>query len=564
MAVDGVPFQDMANLQNGTWIQSENNSEYYKGFSQFFPVSKMISVYPSESDVSWADILHLVPPKGYQRYYYSYANNTVVGKSGLSDISELAEYEKSMNWRLEGIIEHLSCFLFPQNSFTDELKTIEDKFFATDDAPIFYAYVISTDDIQHMGGNVLPLLRQLDQMLARVQARYRELIGEKLEIALISDHGNNHSFPGIRVGVEEFLVNHGYKIADKLNDINDVVIPTSGIMNVFKVYADKGHIAPLASELSSLEGVDLITFQLDNAINEVYILKPDGQMAVVHKKTGTDLFSYKAIKGDPLNYQSVLDKLKDANLLQEKNYAHAQDWLQYTIDEYYPMAPERIIRGHQETVLNPSPLIVSLKNGYEHVDPWTKRMSQIVTTGGTHGALDKYSSNGILMTNFSPTQNTSTDRLWKQLGKLPSLHDYHLDQAGIEVVSGELLAKSARNDFIKQEKYVSLFSHQKDGVVHFWFPELKDSPENWKIKIQISDDDELILSKVFSKQKKNRDLVVGAEGVDFYYPLQRILQRRLKSNMKLYFDVTIDNDETQTSIPTFNLETNENSKVVVF
>src|ERR1035441_275508 len=90
IALDGIAYRDMKALQEGITYKDTHGIQFHRqGFHQgYFPVSRMISTFPSTSDVAWTDIFGDRPLPGYQRTYYSAAANRSeerrVGKEGRS------------------------------------------------------------------------------------------------------------------------------------------------------------------------------------------------------------------------------------------------------------------------------------------------------------------------------------------------------------------------------------------------------------------------------------------------------------------------------------------------
>jgi len=56
-----------------------------------------------------------------------------------------------------------------------------------------------------------------------------------------------------------------------------------------------------------------------------------------------------------------------------------------TIGHRYPLALERIVRGHTQVTLNPATILISLDNRYAHASWLIKKGSELVRFGGTHG-----------------------------------------------------------------------------------------------------------------------------------------------------------------------------------
>jgi hypothetical protein len=106
-----------------------------------------------------------------------------------------------------------------------------------------------------------------------------------------------------------------------------------------------------------------------------------------------------------------------------------------TLSHRYPLAPERIVRGHTRVTLNPATILISLNNDYVHAGWLIRRGSVLVTFGGTHGALDDLNSNGILLSSFAPTKDTSSSRVAALFDGFKGLRDYRAEENGAEWVS---------------------------------------------------------------------------------------------------------------------------------
>src|SRR6476661_3568049 len=93
LLLDGVSYRDVKVLQEGVVsggaaVRSIHPQAFRHGY---FPVSRLISTFPSISDTAWSEVLGNDPPPGYQRTYFSAAMGSEVSFNG---ITSLAEYEK--------------------------------------------------------------------------------------------------------------------------------------------------------------------------------------------------------------------------------------------------------------------------------------------------------------------------------------------------------------------------------------------------------------------------------------------------------------------------------------
>src|SRR5580692_1168658 len=98
ITLDGISYRDLKALQEGT---ADTNGwgtvVHRRAFTSeegYFPVSRMISTFPSTSDVAWTDIFGNRPNPGYQRTYFSVAANSIVWVNGLTST---IEHERQMD-----------------------------------------------------------------------------------------------------------------------------------------------------------------------------------------------------------------------------------------------------------------------------------------------------------------------------------------------------------------------------------------------------------------------------------------------------------------------------------
>ncbi len=411
LALDGVSYRDVERMQWDGEI-----------FRDFHPVSRNVSTFPSISDVSWADIFRTEAPNGYQRYHYSIGRNQIVGGS-MSDLGNPIEYERRMHLAFEELGHHLHSYLFAADAAEVEIREIERRFFAMrDQAEVFYVYVLSTDTLQHTGGDIRGLLRSLDAGLRRMKRRYREETGDRLEILMVSDHGHNHVGNGQRLPIEEIFLANGFRKVTSLRNPGDVVYTTAGILNSLALYASDSDLDRLETLLLRTQGVDLVSRvgrregSRGTSFDDVTLSSAAGKGSARIRQVAPDRYSYESIEGgDPLDYAPVIQQLRHAGKFEEATQsARSSDWLEATLGHLYPAAPERIYRGHRFITKNPSKLIVSLVPGFENADPTVKWMTHFKRRGGTHGSLRADDSLGILLSNFQPTRDTTTQNVARQ------------------------------------------------------------------------------------------------------------------------------------------------------
>jgi hypothetical protein len=413
----------MAALQHGVTYKNIRGWKFHRqAFNQgYFPVSRLVATFPSISDPSWSEILGDQPPPGYQRTYFDSTRDSQVSLNG---VTSSEEYEEQMTWQMEGVFHRTLGYVAPQHAFRYEVSSVIKDFLQTRDGrKNYYALIHTTDSAQHLSGDIFWMLSTIDERLQKLRADYRASEGKELEILLLSDHGNNHAGGGKRVGVRHFLKSAGYRITKSIKNTNDVVLPTAGIESWIEIHNSPATTEALARSLTHLKGVDIVTAQLPEHTNQFLILNSTGEQALIDWNPTQNSFRYSAEQGDPIGYLPVVEALKSKRALDSAGFASSDAWMAETLTCHYPVALERIVRGHTRVALNPSAIIVSLKNGYIHSGWIIKRGAALTKCGGTHGALDDINSDGILLASFVQTADTTTSRVAALFDDFPGRRD---------------------------------------------------------------------------------------------------------------------------------------------
>lgn len=450
LALDGVAYRDLKALQAGApgtnWWGKTFIRQAFSAREGYFPVSRMISTFPSTSDVAWTDIFGDRPLPGYQRTYYSAAANR---QMAVSAVTTSMEHEKQMDWELQNSFLRSMAYVYSVHVYEYELHELEKNFFAANSTnENFYAYIRSSDDAQHLGRNIMAMLCLLDRRLEQMRARYRKMTGRDLQIVILSDHGHNHAGPGKRVLIRSFLEKAGYRIADSLACSNDVVLPTTGIETWVEIHNAPAVTEKLAHQLTHLAGVDLVLARLAQT-NRFLVLNSRDAAALIDWRPASNAFRYSPVNGDPLDYSPVVETLAREHQLDTDGFAPADVWMAATLTNRYPVALERIVRGFTQVTLNPATILLSLDNHYVNAGWLVKKGSELVTCDSTHGGLDDLNSDGILLSNFKPTRDTSSDRVAEQFDGFPGLRNFRETETGAEWVTPreQAMTRLARDPF---------------------------------------------------------------------------------------------------------------------
>ena len=437
LALDGVAYRDLKALQAG--ITSTNfwgqkiQRHAFTAEEGYFPVSRMISTFPSLSDIAWTDIFGDRPLPGYQRIYFSTAANAEIFTSG---IATTMEYERQMDWQVDSGFRRGMGYLFPLHAYEYEVGQMSENFWKTTSTGTnYYAYIRASDDAQHLNRDIFLMLCRLDRELQDLRARYQAKEGRDLQIVILSDHGHNHAGRGRRFGIRSFLEQAGYRVAQSIVSPKDVVLPDGGIESWAEIHNAPAETTRLAPLLCHLKGVDILTAAIPDQTNRFLVMNSKSERAFIDWNPANNSFRYSTENGDPLNYLPVVEALAQKHQLDAGRFASADIWMAATVTHQYPLALERIVRGFARNILNPATILISLDNHYVN-DGWlTQQGSRLVTCGSTHGALDDLNSDGILLSNFTPTPDTSSERVAGLFGGFPGLSNYRAAENGAEWVA---------------------------------------------------------------------------------------------------------------------------------
>jgi len=399
----------------------------------YFPVSRMVSTFPSASDVAWTDIFGDRPLPGYQRTYFSVAANSQISING---VTTTMEHEHQMDFQLQNGFFRALGYMCPVHTYRLEAYDTFQAFRqSTNQQRTFYAYLRATDDSQHLDRDIFAILCDFDRKLQKLRADYKAQTGHDLEIVILSDHGHNHAGRGLRVRDGEFLKHAGYHVGKTIAGPKDVVLPIVGIEDWVEIHCAPSEAEKLTALLCGLKGAELLCTPVFGQTNRFLVLNTKSERAYFDWNPVNDSYRYSPESGDPLEYRPVVEALKNDHQLAENGFSPATAWMAATTASHYPVALERIRRGLTWSALNPATILISLDNRYVNANWLTQAGSRLVTCRSTHGGLDDLNSDGILLSNFQPTQDTLTDRVAGQFGDFTDVKNFRAYENGAEWVT---------------------------------------------------------------------------------------------------------------------------------
>jgi hypothetical protein len=432
LALDGIDYRDIMDARE-------------RGlFPSFHTPSRLISTFPSISDIAWHEILGVQPPRGYQRIYYSNAQQVVVGET--LDAIKPIEFEDRMDMAFGAKFHHLGAYLISNTVARREVDVDVRDFFKVTGRSTVYVYNVGPDALQHTRGDLEGYLRHLDARLQELEREYLRRTGTALEIVLLSDHGHNKA-PGAKfVAIEKTLKASGFRIADELRSPRDVAFSVDGVTTGFGVFCAPDAIPVVATSLAAMDGVEMVSAQRSDTTFDVLQGALRGRIDVRHSREG-DRYRYVPLDGDPLRFAPVMARMTAEGAMDADGFADTDSWRRYTAATEFPIAVVRIVRGHTAVTLNPAPILVSILVTHRIGLGLASVTDRLISLGGTHGSLSIASSLGVLMTNFADTHDDLTATVREQLHGFDDLGDVKYNESGGRLTSDWLLAHDARGPF---------------------------------------------------------------------------------------------------------------------
>lgn len=386
LALDGVPWQAIDESRAGGH------------FRAFRPPARVISPFPTMTNIGMNAMLGARRSLGYENLYFDRERGRMCGgpmkyvKRRSEDpekrgYNHLLDYEEPMQFEF-------LVYVLPGRIFSADLGKLLDAF-KKSDAPVFYAFLKSTDGIIHLGGRekLMPVLSELDAALAELYEEHRG----RLEIMLYSDHGNA-LLPFRRVSMKAHLAGFGFEPSSRVSNRRSVIIPGFGLCSYAPVYTTVENRREVAEALSSLAGVDFSAFRpLDedshNGGRITELTGPRGR-ARIHYDAHRDSFRYEQIEGDPLALGETAVRLEKDNLIDDRGYAPDRAWFEATRDHIYPDALRNIWSSVREHVESTADVLVSFEDGYCY---GSAVFNRLVSIAATHGSALRSTSYAFLM-----------------------------------------------------------------------------------------------------------------------------------------------------------------------
>ncbi len=371
IVLDGVPFELVEQL-------------YQEGhFRFFYPPARVISCYPSMTDLALADMFHAGRCLGFQALYYDRLADRLSNANGVYLSGRNAPWVGHMDYRCSFWWD-TKVYLDPQSVFDHEIKGILDTF-GTMTGGEGHAYSVGTAGLGTRGGRdaIRTYLETLDRLCAQLIHQRRG----KVKITLTADHGHN-LVPNRRVKFDDLLAAHGFRVRKSLDAPRDVVPIEYGLVTYAAFYTNAP--ADVAACLVAHDDVEFVCYPLGRA---VVVQNAAGLARIRRDDTG---YYYDASDADPLGLAPILAELREADLVHASGALPEDVLFAATARHVYPAPLQRIWAAFHDHAEHPPDVIANLRDGACHGSGFFHAM--IGDPASTHGSLNRANSTTFALT----------------------------------------------------------------------------------------------------------------------------------------------------------------------
>jgi hypothetical protein len=390
LALDGIPYDVFASAQRSGCFQD------------FKPAARLVSTFPSLTDVAFSAIAGTQPPQGYQVMRFDPERNHVVGDT-LRSLSSSAHAHVPADSRPHSSWHRMLSYVASSREAVHDLRTTREDFLHSDKAT-FVAYVEESDAVLHVHGRAgaEKFLRRVDAFVRDLEDTVRARTGRSLAIDIVSDHGSTME-RGHAVPLEADLARCGFRRSQRLLGENDVAYSLAGIIASVAIACAPDRAEAVARCVADDAGVDAVTFMRGEA---VVVLARGGEAEVRLVGTQPESYSYRVLRGDPLGLGQLVG-ITEATPLPADHVVLEEDAFRATSDGPCPDPLRRTWRAFHGAVNEPTQVLVSLGDGYEAGNGAVRFLAALRGRAGTHGSLTRLASLGVFASNWTELHDSS-------------------------------------------------------------------------------------------------------------------------------------------------------------
>jgi Type I phosphodiesterase / nucleotide pyrophosphatase len=385
LCLDGVPHELIRKAQE-------------RGLFDFFNApTKLLSPFPTMTNVALSAMLTASPPAGYESLYFNRKTRQLQGGIakylGWRTPDKIpSSYMDELDYQEPLMFEFL-IYVAGETVWRSDMRRFREGFLATPDNRDYFAFLKATDGLLHSQGpdRLAIALESLDGILKEI----RNVCGNETEIVLFSDHGMNLE-ENKRANLVTNLRRHGFQMQSDLSDRRgrSVCVPAFGLCSYAAAYCSTDDIVPeVAHSLVDEPGVDFVVYRDGEG---VVVAGEDGSARIEKRgANGGSSYRYASINGDPLKLNSVVAALKNRGGIDAEGFGKDGLWFEETKAHEYPDPLRNIYLSLQSPrVKHTADVLISLRDGYYY--GWSP-FGRLIRLAATHGNALRSSSNAFLM-----------------------------------------------------------------------------------------------------------------------------------------------------------------------
>jgi hypothetical protein len=366
-------------------------------FGTFGPPTRLLSPFPTMTNVALSAMFEASPPAGYESLYFDrragelrggirkYLGRRTPDKIPSSYMDDL-DYQEPLPFEF-------LVYVAPDRVWRTDMQRFRERFGAAPQNRDYFAFLKGTDGLLHGQGpaRLGIALESLDKILKEIQ----NSCGKETEIVMFSDHGMNLE-ENRRVDLATSLRRQGFQIVSRLTGKRRraLSIPAFGLCSYAAIYCGDNEFVPeAASGITQTPGVDFVVYKdgLD------VVLEGSRGKARIERASHPEGVSYRYVNlsGDPLELEPTVETLRHQRRVDAEGFALDSVWFNQTNSHRYPDALANIYTSLFTTrVKHTADILISLKDGFYY--GWSP-FGRMIRLAATHGNALRSSSNAFLM-----------------------------------------------------------------------------------------------------------------------------------------------------------------------
>lgn len=366
-------------------------------FARFNNASRLLSPFPTMTNVALSAMFKASPPPGYESLYFDCCAHSTQGGirkylGGRTPDKIPSSYMDQIDYQEPLAFEFL-IYVVPEKIWRADMRRFAENFRAAPQTRDYFAFLKGTDGLLHAQGpaRLEIALESLDKHLTAIQ----NFCGDETEIILFSDHGMNLE-KNKRVNLVTHLQRRNFNVKTRFssNRPRELSVPTFGLCSYAAIYCNDKSLSPeTAQAVIELPGVDFAIYKDSQSV----VVESTSGVARIDRNDagGNHYYRYLPVQGDPLLLREMLTTLRGRGDLDSDGFASDANWFESTKSNRYPDALANIYKSlFNNRVTNTADVLVSLRDGFYY--GWSA-FAHIVNLEATHGNALQSSSHAFMM-----------------------------------------------------------------------------------------------------------------------------------------------------------------------